>query len=403
MSELKETQYQRKKRLAAEKAAREAAAVNPFAQAEGINESAPEEESTEAQGPSIDARRDPGEYAPSEFAMPEGELPEDDWLDSIDTTTAVAQVGDTGYEPITDGCIFSLNYKDSNTVVIRPYPIMVSRETSVSVFGSITTLINDPSGEGEPIFQEISPRVKGGRDEVLNKMLSALKNDAAMKKAAVRTIDNKFIMGQILANKNNPETVGKFVLFRISYSLNKVMSEAGVYDNISTLIQPANNQAIVVNISYDESRDRKIEYMVNLQTYPFGGDKLVLTAGNTYATVGENVNAFRAWKAQFYAAFNEIRARYNELTTFEPSKFTPAAAEAVLAKFQERYQEVNTAMATSASTAAAAIAAGSDPHLSNPFAANSGSSAAGNPFVSNMAPDNPFAAAKPSAGGFGDL
>ena len=408
----KETQYQRKKRLAAEKAAREAAAAstNPFAgNAEAlaeqvINESYADEPETTQEAPALVTESANGSTS---FAMPETDLEGGDWLSNIDNTQVVAQVSESvGYTPISEDGIFSLNYKDSNIVAIRPYPIMTGPNTSISVFSSISTLINDPSGEGEPIFNEISPRVSGGRDEVLQKMLGALKGDPDLKKATVRTIDNKFMLCQIISNKNNPETVGQFVLFRISYSLSKILEEQGVYASLSDLVMPSNTRAIVVNMTYDESRAKRIEYNVSVQSYAQGQDKLVKTATNAFVNVGSDLNAFKAWKVQFYAAFKTLKDTADKLLTCDASKFTPIAAEAVWAKFKARYDEVNAAMTTSAGTAAAAIAQGQMPQLqvANPFGGTAAPQAA-NPFGGTAASQaaNPFggAAAPQAANPFG--
>ena len=408
----KETQYQRKKRLAAEKAAREAAAAstNPFAgnaealAEQAINESYADEPETTQEAPALVTESADGSTA---FAMPEADFEGGDWLSNIDNTQVVAQVSETvGYTPISEDGIFSLNYKDSNIVAIRPYPIMTGPNTSISVFSSISTLINDPSGEGEPIFNEISPRVSGGRDEVLQKMLGALKGDPDLKKATVRTIDNKFMLCQIISNKNNPETVGQFVLFRISYSLSKILEEQGVYASLSDLVMPSNTRAIVVNMTYDESRAKRIEYNVSVQSYAQGQDKLVKTATNAFVNVGSDLNAFKAWKVQFYAAFKTLKDTVDKLLTCDASKFTPIAAEAVWAKFKARYDEVNAAMTTSAGTAAAAIAQGQMPQLqvANPFGGTAAPQAA-NPFGGAAAPQaaNPFggAAAPQAANPFG--
>ena len=408
----KETQYQRKKRLAAEKAAREAAAAstNPFAgNAEAlaeqvINESYADEPETTQEAPALVTESANGSTS---FAMPETDFEGGDWLSNIDNTQVVAQVSESvGYTPISEDGIFSLNYKDSNIVAIRPYPIMTGPNTSISVFSSISTLINDPSGEGEPIFNEISPRVSGGRDEVLQKMLGALKGDPDLKKATVRTIDNKFMLCQIISNKNNPETVGQFVLFRISYSLSKILEEQGVYASLSDLVMPSNTRAIVVNMTYDESRAKRIEYNVSVQSYAQGQDKLVKTATNAFVNVGSDLNAFKAWKVQFYAAFKTLKDTADKLLTCDASKFTPIAAEAVWAKFKARYDEVNAAMTTSAGTAAAAIAQGQMPQLqvANPFGGTAAPQAA-NPFGGTAASQaaNPFggAAAPQAANPFG--
>ena len=420
----KETQYQRKKRLAAEKAAREAAAAstNPFAgnaealAEQAINESYADEPETTQEAPALVTESADGSTT---FAMPEADFEGGDWLSNIDNTQVVAQVSETvGYTPISEDGIFSLNYKDSNIVAIRPYPIMTGPNTSISVFSSISTLINDPSGEGEPIFNEISPRVSGGRDEVLQKMLGALKGDPDLKKATVRTIDNKFMLCQIISNKNNPETVGQFVLFRISYSLSKILEEQGVYASLSDLVMPSNTRAIVVNMTYDESRAKRIEYNVSVQSYAQGQDKLVKTATNAFVNVGSDLNAFKAWKVQFYAAFKTLKDTVDKLLTCDASKFTPIAAEAVWAKFKARYDEVNAAMTTSAGTAAAAIAQGQMPQLqvANPFGGTAAPQAANpfggtastptaNPFVGNMGggqPANPFGGAS-TPGGFSDM
>ena len=408
----KETQYQRKKRLAAEKAAREAAAAgtNPFAgnaealAEQAINESYADEPETTQEAPALVTE---SADSSTTFAMPEADFEGGDWLSNIDNTQVVAQVSETvGYTPISEDGIFSLNYKDSNIVAIRPYPIMTGPNTSISVFSSISTLINDPSGEGEPIFNEISPRVSGGRDEVLQKMLGALKNDPDLKKAIVRTIDNKFMLCQIISNKNNPETVGQFVLFRISYSLSKILEEQGVYASLSDLVMPSNTRAIVVNMTYDESRAKRIEYNVSVQSYAQGQDKLVKTATNAFVNVGSDLNAFKAWKIQFYAAFKTLKDTVDKLLTCDASKFTPIAAEAVWAKFKARYDEVNAAMTTSVGTAAAAIAQGQMPQLqiANPFGGTAAPQAA-NPFVGNMGggqPANPFGGAS-TPGGFSDM
>lgn len=408
----KETQYQRKKRLAAEKAAREAAAAsaNPFAgnaeslAEQAINESYEGEPETtqEALTPVTEPANDS-----TVFAMPAADFEGDDWLSNIDNTQVVAQVGESiGYTPISEDGIFSLNYKDSNIVAIRPYPIMTGPNTSISVFRSISTLINDPSGEGEPIFNEISPRVSGGRDEVLQKMLGALKGDPDLKKAAVRTIDNKFILCQIISNKNNPETVGQFALFRVSYSLSKILEEQGVYESLSDLVMPSNTRAIVVNMTYDESRAKRIEYNVSVQSYAQGQDKLVKTATNAFVNVGSDLNAFKAWKVQFYAAFKTLKDTVDKLLTCDASKFTPIAAEEVWMKFKARYDEVNATMATSAGTAAAAIAQGQMPQMqvANPFGGAAAPQAA-NPFGGAATPQaaNPFggAAAPQAANPFG--
>ena len=407
----KETQYQRKKRLAAEKAAREAAAAstNPFAgnaealAEQAINESYADEPETTQEAPALVTESADGSTT---FAMPEADFEGGDWLSNIDNTQVVAQVSETvGYTPISEDGIFSLNYKDSNIVAIRPYPIMTGPNTSISVFSSISTLINDPSGEGEPIFNEISPRVSGGRDEVLQKMLGALKGDPDLKKATVRTIDNKFMLCQIISNKNNPETVGQFVLFRISYSLSKILEEQGVYASLSDLVMPSNTRAIVVNMTYDESRAKRIEYNVSVQSYAQGQDKLVKTATNAFVNVGSDLNAFKAWKVQFYAAFKTLKDTVDKLLTCDASKFTPIAAEAVWAKFKARYDEVNAAMTTSAGTAAAAIAQGQMPQLqvANPFGGTAAPQAA-NPFGGTAAPQaaNPFGgtASTPTANPF---
>lgn len=421
---VKETQYQRKKRLAAEKAAREAAAAsaNPFAGSaeapveQAINESYEGEPETTQEAPASVAE---SANISSVFAMPEADFEGDDWLSNMDNTQVVAQVGESaGYTPISEDGIFSLNYKDSNIVAIRPYPIMTGPNTSISVFSSISTLINDPSGEGEPIFNEISPRVSGGRDEVLQKMLGALKGDPDLKKAAVRTIDNKFMLCQIISNKNNPETVGQFALFRVSYSMSKILEEQGVYESLSDLVMPSNTRAIVINMTYDESRAKRIEYNVSVQSYAQGQDKLVKTATNAFVNVGSDLNAFKAWKVQFYAAFKTLKGTVDKLLTCDASKFTPIAAEEVWMKFKARYDEVNAAMATSAGTAAAAIAQGQMPQMqvANPFggaaapqAANpfggAASAPASNPFVGNMGggqPANPFGGAG-TPGGFSDM
>ena len=413
----KETQYQRKKRLAAEKAAREAAAAstNPFAgNAESLaeqtinesyeGESYADEPETTQEAPALVTESADGSTT---FAMPEADFEGGDWLSNIDNTQVVAQVSESvGYTPISEDGIFSLNYKDSNIIAIRPYPIMTGPNTSISVFSSISTLINDPSGEGEPIFNEISPRVSGGRDEVLQKMLGALKNDPDLKRATVRTIDNKFMLCQIISNKNNPETVGQFVLFRISYSLSKILEEQGVYASLSDLVMPSNTRAIVVNMTYDESRAKRIEYNVSVQSYAQGQDKLVKTATNAFVNVGSDLNAFKAWKIQFYAAFKTLKDTVDKLLTCDASKFTPIAAEAVWAKFKARYDEVNAAMTTSAGTAAAAIAQGQMPQLqvANPFGGAAAPQAA-NPFGGTATPQaaNPFgsAAAPQAANPFG--
>lgn len=408
---VKETQYQRKKRLAAEKAAREAAAAsaNPFAgNAEApaeqvINESYTGEPETAQEAPTPVTE---SANSSSTFAMPEADFEGDDWLSNMDNTQVVAQVSESaGYTPISEDGIFSLNYKDSNIVAIRPYPIMTGPNTSISVFSSISTLINDPSGEGDPIFNEISPRVSGGRDEVLQKMLGALKGEPDLKKACVRTIDNKFMLCQIISNKNNPETVGQFALFRVSYSLSKVLDEQGVYESLSDLVMPSNARALVINMTYDESRAKRIEYNVSVQSYAQGQDKLVKTAANAFVNVGSDLNAFKAWKVQFYAAFKKLKDTVDKLLTCDASKFTPIAAEEVWAKFSARYKEVNAAMATSAGTAAAALAQGQMPQMqvANPFGGTAPQAA--NPFggTAPAAPsDNPFGGAGTS-GGFSDV
>ena len=413
-AEVKETQYQRKKRLAAEKAAREAASYNPFVAGTSTIPSDPVEEPINESLVANEAESEPG-LQPNEskgimqFAMPESEFDGDDWLDNVESTQVTAQVGDLGYVPISEEGVFSLNYKESNIVTVRPYPIMKDPHTSISVFNSISTLINDPSGEGDPIFNEISPRVAGGRDEVLQKMLTALKDNNTLRKATVRTIDNKFLLCQIISNKNNPETVGKFVLFRISYSMSKAFEEQGLYDQLSELVVPSSSRAIVINLTYDESRDRRLEYNVSLQTYAQGMDKLVQTASNAYVTVGTDMNAFKAWKAQFYAAFKNLKVTADNLVKYDLSKFTAAAAEEVWAKFEQRYNEINTTMATSAGTAAAAISQGHMPQMStaNPFGGATtpqsnpfGAKEPANPFVGNMEgkASNPF-----NTGGFSDM
>ena len=447
--EVKETQYQRKKRLAAEKAAREASetASNPF----NVSCTAAEEESvpttsvarvdgsvTIADGPQGVSEPTGFSNEGAQFDIPDsvgGDM--DDWLSGMDGSgevDVVSQInGDTGgYEPITEECIFALNYKESNTVVIRPYPIMIDKNKSVSVFNSIMTMICDPCDEKEPIFCEISPRVVNKHDDVLDKMLNALSGDVELRKRFVRTIDNKYFLGQILSNKNNPDTVGRFVLFRVSYTLSKAFEEQGLYGAMAELVQPSNTKAIVVDLSYDASRSRRIQYNVSLQSYDLGHDKLVKTSSGSFVYVGTDIKAYEAWKAQFYAAFKGIKEKYTALLTSNPNMFNQEKVKEVLETFSRRYQEAMAIMATSAGTAASAIAQGVAPQIqapnpfaaqpaapasnpfgakdpgtaqSNPFAGNMGS-AQSNPFVGNMgaAPSNPFgAASSPSNGGFGDM
>lgn len=445
--EVKETQYQRKKRLAAEKAAREASetASNPF------NVSSTADEESVPGASVIDTTVHDNPYANhsietesynnegTQFDIPDNVGGEDDWLSGMDGSNEVDVVsqinGDSGgYEPITEECIFALNYKESNTVVIRPYPIMIDKNKSVSVFNSIMTMICDPCDEKEPIFCEISPRVANKHDDILDKMLNALSGDTELRKKFVRTIDNKYFLGQILSNKNNPDTVGRFVLFRVSYTLSKAFEEQGLYGAMAELVQPSNTKAIVVDLSYDASRSRRIQYNVSLQSYDLGHDKLVKTSGGSFVYVGTDIKAYEAWKAQFYAAFKGIKEKYNALLTSNPNMFTPEKVKDVQETFARRYQEAMAMMTTSAGTAASAIAQGVAPQIqvanpfaaqpaapasnpfganmhgaapqSNPFAGNMGAAPQSNPFVGNIgaAPSNPFgAASSPSNGGFGDM
>lgn len=443
--EVKETQYQRKKRLAAEKAAREASGTvsvpNPFYDGGTTDEeSAPDTTASVPQQTNYANETTGFNNEGAQFDIPDsvgGDI-EDDWLSGMDGSgevDVVSQInGDSGgYEPITEECIFSLNYKESNTVVIRPYPIMIDKNKSVSVFNSIMTMICDPCDEKEPIFCEISPRVANKHDDVLDKMLNALSGDTELRKRYVRTIDNKYFLGQILSNKNNPDTVGRFVLFRVSYTLSKTFEEQGLYGAMAELVQPSNTKAIVVDLSYDASRSRRIQYNVSLQSYDLGHDKLVKTSGGSFVYVGTDIKAYEAWKAQFYAAFRGIKEKYNALLTSNPNMFTPEKVKEVKETFSRRYQEAMAMMTTSAGTAASAIAQGVAPQIqaANPFAAQSaapasnpfGTNAPGaapqsnpftgnmgapqsNPFTGNMgaAPSNPFgAASSPSNGGFGDM
>lgn len=403
MAELKKEKQHRKKRLAAESEVSFANNVtNPFESDDAMNSQSEQIESDDA----MNSRSEQSNQ--SDFAVPENVSLEDDWLESVSSTATVSQVSESpNYEPITDECVFSFNYKDSNIVSIRPYPIFIDKAKSITVFDSVSTLINDP-GDAEPIFNEISPMVSNaGRDAVLQKMLQALKSKPELRKSCVRSVITKYIFCQILSNKNNPETVGKFVLFRIPYTLGKLFDEQGIYNALGDLVQPSNSKAIVINMTYDESRERKIGYVVTIENHELGQDKLVMTNSRSWVTVGSNREAYNAWKSQLYSSFKTIQRVYTKLRTYDLDKFTPQYAEKVLEQFQRRYNEVNAAANTSADTMADAISAGKSPNIqtANPF--GSSSTPTSNPFVSNMgesAPINPFGAStNPSNGGFGDL
>lgn len=343
----------------------------------------------------------------SDFIVPENAI-DDDWLEGLDNVEIKSQSpGENVYVPIDEDGVFAFNYKESNTIILRPYPIISTKHEAISNFTVTGTLINDPGGE-EPIFNETSPRTLGAnaKDIVFTKMMSLLKGDDTLKKQTVRTIINKYILCQILGNKANPETVGKFVLFRISYTLNKIMEENGIIDALGELVKPGSNKAIVINMTYDESRAKRIEYNVNIQTYNTGEDKLVATTSNTYKNVGVDMNAYHAWKQQFYSETGRLFKTYAKLCEYDKNHFTPQYADEIVAKFRARYNEVNTVMNVSAETAAESISQeisnpfGGKSESSNPFG-GSASTFTDNPFVSNMN-NNPFGAS-PKNGGFGDL
>lgn len=343
----------------------------------------------------------------SDFVVPENAI-DNDWLEGLDKVEIKSHSPEENvYIPIDDDGVFAFNYKESNTVILRPYPIISSKHEAISNFTVTGTLINDPGGE-EPIFNETSPRTLGAsvKDIVFTKMMSLLKNDESLKKQTIRTIINKYILCQILGNKANPETVGKFVLFRISYTLNKVMEENGINGSLGELVLPGNNKAIVIGMTYDESRAKRIEYNVNIQTYNLGEDKLVATTSNTYKNVGSDMNAYHAWKQQFYSETDRLFKTYAKLCEYDKNHFTPQYADEIIAKFRTRYNEVNAGMNVSAETVAESISQdilnpfGEKKESSNPFG-GSANTFTDNPFVSNMN-NNPFGAS-PKNGGFGDL
>lgn len=342
-----------------------------------------------------------------DFAVPENAI-DDDWLEGLDNVEIKSQsTSENAYVPIDEDGVFALNYRESNTVVLRPYPIINSKREAISNFTVTSTLINDPGGN-EPIFNEVSPRTLGAnvKDIVFTKMMGLLKNNESLKKQIVRTVINKYILCQILGNKNNPETVGKFVLFRVSYTLNKLMEEKGVNDALGEIVKPRSNKAIAISMTYDESRAKRIEYNVTIQTYNQGEDKLVATTSNTYKNVGVDMNAFHAWKQQFYSNVDSLLKTYAKLCEYDPTHFTPQHADEIVAKFKARYDEVNAGMNVSAETVAESISQeisnpfGEKHESSNPFG-GSANTFVDNPFVGNMN-NNPFGAS-PKNGGFGDL